>query len=185
MVECREAGYLTTSLHLWKLVVDYVHSEVRCMQSEISRLISETVVALFQANGKLLEWGDTFTAPFGLTSARWQILGAIAWAGQKQTAPQTAEQISVSRQGAQKQLNLLVEDGLLEKLPNPAHQRSPHYHLTERGNALFQQVNSAWEAHATKTGEQFSAHDLEMTLRTLDRLTKLHDMPAQEDHDET
>ncbi len=83
------------------------------MQTEISRLISETVVALFQTNGKMLEWGDAFTAPFGLTSARWQILGAIAWAGQKQTAPQIAEQMGVSRQGAQKQLNLLTDDGLI------------------------------------------------------------------------
>lgn len=155
------------------------------MQPEISRLISETVVALFQANGKMLEWGDAFTAPFGLTSARWQILGAIAWAGQKQTAPQIAEQMGVSRQGAQKQLNLLVEDGLIEKLPNPSHQRSPHYHLTGKGESLFQRVNLAWEAHATKTGEVFSAHDLEITLRTLNQFAKLHGMPAQGEHDET
>lgn len=155
------------------------------MQTEISRLISETVVALFQANGKMLEWGDAFTAPFGLTSARWQILGAIAWAGQKQTAPQIAEQMGVSRQGAQKQLNLLSEDGLIEKLPNPSHQRSPHYRLTEKGSALFDRVNLAWQAHATKTGEAFSAQDLETTLRTLNLISRLHGMPAQGEHDET
>jgi DNA-binding MarR family transcriptional regulator len=155
------------------------------MQPEISRLISKIVVALFHANGKMLEWGDAFTAPFGLTSARWQILGAIAWAGQKQTAPQIAEQMGVSRQGAQKQLNLLIEDGLIEKLPNPSHQRSPHYRLSEKGEALFQHVNVAWEAHATKTGEQFSADDLEITLRTLIQLAKLHSMPTQGEHDET
>ncbi len=155
------------------------------MQPEITRLISETVVALFQANGKMLEWGDAFTAPLGLTSARWQIIGAIAWAGQKQTAPQIAEQMGVSRQGAQKQLNLLVKDGLIEKLPNPAHQRSPHYYLTEKGEALFQQVNSAWEVHATKAGEQFSARDLGITLRVLNQLAKLHCVSAQGEHDET
>lgn len=154
------------------------------MQAEIIRLISETVVALFQANGKMLEWGDAFTAPFGLTSARWQILGAIALVGQKQTAPQIAEQMGVSRQGAQKQLNLLVEDGLIEKLPNPAHQRSPHYCLTETGKSLFQQVNLAWEAHAAKAGEQFSVRDLEITLRVLNQLSELHGMPAQGEHDE-
>lgn len=155
------------------------------MQTEISRLISETVVALFQANGKMLEWGDAFTAPFGLTSARWQILGAIALAGQKQTAPQIAEQMGVSRQGAQKQLNLLVEDGLIEKLPNPSHQRSPHYYLTEKGRALFEQVNLAWQAHTAKSGEALSAQDLETTLRTLNQLSQLYGMPAQGEHDET
>jgi len=155
------------------------------MQTEISRLISETVVALFQGNGKMLEWGDAFTAPFGLTSARWQILGAIAWAGQKQTAPQIAEQMGVSRQGAQKQLNLLADDGLIEKLPNPSHQRSPHYRLTEKGSSLFDRVNQAWQAYATKIGEAFSAQDLETTLRTLDLISQLHGMPAQGEHDET
>lgn len=155
------------------------------MHSEISGLISKTVVALFQTNGRMLEWGDAFTAPFGLTSARWQILGAIAWAGQKQTAPQIAEQMGISRQGAQKQLNLLVDDGLIEKLSNPSHQRSPHYRLTEKGSSLFDRVNQAWQAHATKTGDAFSAQDLETTLRTLNLISRLHGLPAQGEHDET
>lgn len=155
------------------------------MHSEISGLISETVVALFQANGKMLEWGDAFTAPFGLTSARWQILGAIAWAGQKQTAPQIAEQMGISRQGAQKQLNLLVDDDLIEKLSNPSHQRSPHYRLTGKGSSLFARVNLAWQAHATKTGDAFSAQDLETTLRTLKLISRLHGVAAQGEHDET
>lgn len=155
------------------------------MQKEIPQLMSETVVALFQANGKMLEWGDAFTAPFGLTSARWQILGAIALVGQKQTAPQIAEQMGVSRQGAQKQLNLLVEDGLIEKLPNPSHQRSPHYRLTDNGGVLFERVNQAWEAHASKAGDAFSAQDLETTLRTLNLISRTYGMSVQGEHDET
>lgn len=154
------------------------------MQTEISRLMSAAVVALFQANGKLLEWGDTFTAPFGLTSARWQILGAIALAGQKQTAPQIAEKMGVSRQGAQKQLNLLVDDGLIVKIPNPSHQRSPHYLLTERGDKLFEKVNFAWQTHANKAGEAFSAEDLETTLRTLCLISRLHQTPASGEQNE-
>jgi len=155
------------------------------MQTKIPQLISETVVALFQANGKMLEWGDAFTTPFGLTSARWQILGAIAWAGQKQTAPQIAEQMGVSRQGAQKQLNLLADDGLIEKLPNPSHQRSPHYHLTEKGRLVFDRVNLAWQAHAYAASEAFSAQDLEITLHTLKLISRIHDVAAQGEHDET
>lgn len=155
------------------------------MDTETSRLISETVVALFRANGKMLEWGDAFTAPYGLTSARWQILGAIALAPQKQTAPQIAEHMGVSRQGAQKQLNLLVEDGLIEKLPNPSHQRSPHYLLTQKGRALFDRVNQAWQAHATKTGAAFSTQDLETTLRTLNLISRLHGVPTQGEQNET
>jgi DNA-binding MarR family transcriptional regulator len=132
----------------------------------------------------MLEWGDAFTAPFGLTSARWQMLGAIAWTGQKLTAPQIAEQMGVTRQGAQKQLNLLIADELVEKLPNPTHQRSPHYHLTHQGETLFQQVNASWESHAKVTGQNFSKTDLETTLRTLNALANLYILPSQGENNE-
>lgn len=154
------------------------------MQSETTRLMSEAVVAIFRANGRMLEWGDAFTAPFGLTSARWQILGSIALSGQKVTAPQIAEQMGLSRQGVQKQLNLLVDDGLIEKLDNPAHRRSPHYHLTPQGEALFQQVNTAWESHAKVTGQHFSKSELETTLRVLSELANRHTQPSQGENDE-
>jgi len=155
------------------------------MSTTVAQLVSETVVALFQANGKMLEWGDAFAASFGLTSARWQILGAIARAGQKQTAPQIAEQMGVSRQGAQKQLNLLVDDGLIERLPNPSHQRSPHYRLTEAGSALFEQVNAAWQLHAAESSRAFTASDLKATLRTLNVISRLHGAPDQGERDAT
>ena len=155
------------------------------MKPEITQLMSETVFAIFQLNGRLLDWGDAFTAPFGLTSARWQILGAIARAGQKLTTPQIAERMGISRQGAQKQLNLLIDDGLIEKLPNPAHLRSPHYHLTRQGQALFQQVVAAWESHAATTGQHFSPSELETTLRVLGKLVNLHSQAGQGEENET
>ena len=87
--------------------------------------ITELVLLIFRNNGQLIEWGDKFVAPFGLTSARWQMLGALALSGQPLTAPQVAKHMGVTRQGAQKQIKLLENDALLEKLPNPYHRRSP------------------------------------------------------------
>jgi DNA-binding MarR family transcriptional regulator len=155
------------------------------MQADVDRLISETVVAVFSANGRMVEWGDAFAAPFGLTSARWQILGGINWSAQKPTAPQIAERMGVSRQGAQKQLNLLVDDGLIEKLSNPAHRRSPFYRLTARGAALLGQVNSAWEAHVQAISPHLPSADLETTLRVLGVLTALHAPASEGEGDET
>lgn len=146
------------------------------MHTNIAQLISEAVVALFNANGKLLEWGDAFTSPYGLTSARWQILGAIARAGQAQTAPQIGEQMGISRQGVQKQLNLLTADGLVEKHPNPAHQRSPLYQLSMSGQARFSQINQAWEAHASTLGDRFSTDALAGMLHTLRQLAAAHEL---------
>lgn len=155
------------------------------MQAEVTRLVSETVVAVFRANGRILEWGDAFTAPFGLTSARWQILGGISWASQKPTAPQIAERMGISRQGAQKQLNLLVDDGLVERLANPTHRRSPFYRLTQRGEALLGEVNAAWDAHAQAISQRYSSIDLQTTLRMLGDLAELHTRPSEGGNDET
>jgi hypothetical protein len=54
-------------------------------------------------NGQLLAAGDRLVEDLNLTSARWQMLGAIALADSPHTAPQLAARMGVSRQGAQKQ----------------------------------------------------------------------------------
>ena len=41
-------------------------------------LLSELVVQIFRVNGALTAWGDRFAAESGLTTARWQVLGAIS-----------------------------------------------------------------------------------------------------------
>jgi hypothetical protein len=43
--------------------------------------LTGVILTLFQLNGALLDWGDVFVAPEALTSARWQMLGALALAG--------------------------------------------------------------------------------------------------------
>lgn len=149
-----------------------------------SQMLSATVLAIFRANGRLLAWGDVFVAPFDLTSARWQMLGALALAEQTLTAPQIADRMGVTRQGAQKQLNLLLDDQMVEKLPNPVHRRSPLYSLTPRGEALFREVNAAWEAHGRASAQNFSAAELATTLRVLLAIADLHSGPALGETDE-
>jgi DNA-binding MarR family transcriptional regulator len=98
--------------------------------------LTGVILTLFQLNGALLDWGDVFVAPEALTSARWQMLGALALAGQPLSAPQVAAAMGVTRQGAQKQLNLLSEAQLVEVRPNPQHKRSPLYQLTGGGRRV-------------------------------------------------
>jgi DNA-binding MarR family transcriptional regulator len=95
------------------------------------------VLSIFRLNTQLLENGNKLVSPIGLTSSRWQILGAISMAGKHQTAPQVAAAMGITRQGAQKQLNLAVADGLVISLANPKHERSPLYTLTKKGQDAF------------------------------------------------
>ena len=106
------------------------------------------VLSTFRANGLLVAWGDRFAAGVGLTSARWQMLGAIALAPAPLTAPEVAAYMGVSRQGAQKQLDRLLEEGLVERAPNPQHARSPLYSLSQQGRSAYDRVDRRWNERA-------------------------------------
>ena len=45
-----------------------------------SAKLTTVALSVFRLNGLLIEWGNTFAGPHGLTSARWQVLGAISLA---------------------------------------------------------------------------------------------------------
>lgn len=154
------------------------------MQPDHKQLFTDLILALFRANGRMIEWGEHFAAPSALTSARWQMLGALALAGKPTSTPQIATSMGVTRQGAQKQLNLLAADGLIEKLPNPGHLRSPLYCLSRRGEQTYRQLEARWQAHADALAAHFPASDLETAQRVLSRLVDLHASGAGEnDHE--
>lgn len=106
-----------------------------------AQTLTDIMLAIFKINGRLLAGGDKLSAPLGLTSARWQALGAIALANGARTVPQIADEMGMTRQGAQKQVNLLEADGLVAATDNPRHKRSPLYRLTPIGQSIFNSIN--------------------------------------------
>jgi len=134
--------------------------------------VTQLVLSVFRLNGVLLQWGDQLVAPLGLTSARWQMLGAIALAGTPLTAPQVGEAMGVTRQGAQKQLNLLLEQGLAEAHPNPAHRRSPLYALTPQGLALYRKADAIWTAQAAELAALIPAAQSSTVTQTLQSMLR-------------
>lgn len=134
--------------------------------------ITQLTLAVFRLNGVLLHRGDQLVASLGLTSARWQMLGAIALAGTPLTAPQIGEAMGVTRQGAQKQLNLLLEQGLVEAHPNPAHRRSPHYALTTQGLALYRKADAIWAATAEELAALIPSVQTSKATQTLEAMLR-------------
>ncbi len=129
-------------------------------------------LTVFKLHGALLQWGDKLVEPLGLTSARWQVLGAIALADRPLTAPQIGGAMGVTRQGAQKQLNLLLELGLVEAVRNPAHQRSPLYALTARGRQLYERVEELWTTRIAALASEVLAADALAAKDTLDTMLR-------------
>jgi DNA-binding MarR family transcriptional regulator len=136
------------------------------------------MLAVFRVNGRLLEKGDQLVGSLNLTSARWQVLGAVALAGKPLSAPQIAEAMGITRQGAQKQLNKLEEDGFFEQSLNPRHQRSPLYALTELGKRTFAKAMALEAAWANGLVAGLALQDLKKTQQTLDTVYERLDSPV-------
>ena len=135
------------------------------------RLLTEVVLLVFRVNGRLLSAGDRLVGELGLTSARWQMLGAVALSDRPRTAPQLAARMGMTRQAAQKQLDLLMEDGLVTAEANPGHARSPLYVLTRKGTSVYAATERVQTAWADRLSDSLSTRDLETTRQLLDHLS--------------
>lgn len=136
------------------------------------------MLAVFRVNGRLLEKGDQMVEPLSLTSARWQVLGAVSLSGKPLSAPQVADAMGITRQGAQKQLNKLEEEGFLEQLPNPRHERSPLYALTKRGSQAISATMTLQDTWSSSLAAGLSLQDLKNTLQTLNAVYERLDSPV-------
>lgn len=141
-------------------------------------ILTDIMLTVFRVNGRLLEKGDQLVEPLNLTSARWQVMGAVALAGKPLSTPQIAEAMGITRQGAQKQLNMLEEGGLVEQRPNPRHERSPLYALTKLGNRTFTEAMTLETAWANALVVGLSLQNLKKTLQTLNTVYKRLDSPV-------
>ena len=85
----------------------------------------------------MLAAGDRLVAELGLTSARWQILGAIVTAERPQPVAWLARDLGANRQNVQRIVNDLHEEGLVAFETNPHHRRAQLVVLTDKGRAAF------------------------------------------------
>lgn len=144
------------------------------MSSSKADKLTALTLSVFQLNGQLIEWGNGFCQPYGLTSARWQVLGAIALARQSLSAPQIGSTMGITRQGVQKQINLLIQEGLVELRPNPGHKRSPFYVLTIEGQSIYQTMQDLWTDHVQRLANQFTSVQLNTAAQVLAALSGIY-----------
>jgi len=144
------------------------------MEKNKTSQLTNIALEVFRLSGLFIHWGDDFSRAHGLTSSRWQMLGALALAARPLSAPQIGAFMGVSRQGAQKQLNLLAAEGLVQASPNAANKRSPLYALTASGRQSYDDINGLWQSHVRKLSRHFDAADLRTTLTVLASLSRIH-----------
>lgn len=153
------------------------------MRTPKGEKLTDLVLAIFRANGLLLSTGDALAAPLALTSARWQVLGAIVLAGSPLSAPRIAAAMGITRQGAQKQINHLADAGLIEPLANPANRRSPVFRLTKKGEKTYAEIDAIQAVWVNGIAAGIPAKDLATASQVLRRL--LEHLEASVDGDQT
>lgn len=119
-------------------------------------------------NGLLLAAGDRLTRDLGLSSARWQVLGAIE--DGPATVAQIARKMGLKRQSVQRLVDVLVEARLVALAPNPNHQRSPLVHFTAAGTRAYAQLQALQAGWANRIADGIAARALADALATLRHL---------------
>jgi DNA-binding MarR family transcriptional regulator len=133
---------------------------------------TQVILSTFRANGLLLDAGDLLAADEGLTSARWQVLGAIALADRPLTVPQIARRMGLTRQSVHATVKRLVRAGLLELTPNADHRRSPLVGLTTSGRAKYEAIDARQASWINGLAQGIGRSDIETAGRVLDELCR-------------
>jgi DNA-binding MarR family transcriptional regulator len=127
---------------------------------------------LFRATGLILTAGDRLVAPLGLTSARWQVLGAIAAAERPQPVAWLARDLGANRQNVQRIVNDLRADGLVAFETNPHHRRAQLVVLTEKGKRAFDAAMDLQAPWVNDLADGLSPRDVAAVRRVVTALRR-------------
>ena len=133
------------------------------MEAAITDLVLET----FRLNGRLLASGDALVADLGLTSARWQVIGAMALSPVPLSVAQIARNMGLTRQAVQRLANEMEADGLMRFAPNPHHQRAKLVVLTAAGKSAFAAAMKRQGAWASDLGAGLDPRKVAAATATL------------------
>ena len=126
-----------------------------------------TNLEIFRLNSVLLTAGDRITKPYGLTSARWQVMGAIDLAGQSLTVPQIARRMGLTRQGVQRIINDLERLGMVILEENIDHKRAKLVSLTEVGKQTLAQIDKEQTVWVNQLSEDLSDKEINQALKVV------------------
>ncbi|WP_394594868.1 MarR family winged helix-turn-helix transcriptional regulator [Halomonas sp. B23F22_20] len=136
------------------------------------RLYTDIVLELFKLGGLLISEGDELTKELGLTSARWKVLGALAYADSPKTVSQIAYSMGQTRQGVQRLSDAMVKEGILVYEDNPHHKKAKLVTITPKGEDVFLALERKQIPWANKNSAEISAQEMEVALDVLKKMVR-------------
>ena len=141
-------------------------------RARLRRSLTDLILDVFRLNGALLASGDALVGDLGLTSARWQVLGAIALSPVPLPVAHLARNMGLTRQAVQRSVDEMRDDGLVRLDPNPHHKRAMLVAMTERGETAYRAAIERQEVWADALADGLSPDSVEaagLLLRQLQR----------------
>ena len=136
--------------------------------SELTKLILQ----IFRVNGRLLAAGDRLTSNIGLTSARWQVLGAIAVAHAAQPVANIARNMGLTRQAVQRIVNELAAEEFVTFAPNPHHRRAKLVVMTKKGQGAYQAAARRQAPWVNRLADELKEKDIAAAKRVVSALVE-------------
>ncbi len=130
-------------------------------------VITDLILETFRLNGQLLAAGDALVSDVGLTSARWQVLGAIALSPAPLSVAHVARNMGLTRQAVQRLANEMERGGFVRYQSNPHHQRSRLVFLTPRGRAAYDAAMERQRPWARGLADGLTAKQIETATAVL------------------
>jgi DNA-binding MarR family transcriptional regulator len=129
------------------------------------QLFRDVLAEVFRLRGVLLESSERIAASASLTTARWQLLGAVADA--PATVSQIARRLGLTRQSVQETTDAMEREGLVTLADNPHHRRARLVTPTARGRRALADLQPRQDQFADLMGAQHTVAALRATLDVL------------------
>jgi DNA-binding MarR family transcriptional regulator len=128
------------------------------------------MLEVLRLHGLWLAAGDRLTQPLGLSSAHWQVLGALHLAGEPLPVAHIARQMGLTRQSVQRTVDILAADGLVAFADNPHHRRAKLVSFTTRGSRTIDEVHRLQITWAHDLAHGLSVHAFHDALQLLEAM---------------
>jgi DNA-binding MarR family transcriptional regulator len=137
-------------------------------QTDASEALTDVIIATFRLNGRLMDIAQRLARAGGLTATEWRVLGGVL--DEPHSVAEVGRLMGMTRQGVQRVADQLVERGLAEYRPNPAHRRAKLLACTDAGYWAIRQISLVQRPWADQTGAEIGAAELQETLTTIRRI---------------
>ena len=139
--------------------------------SEAGHALTDLIMTLFRLHGQVMDAAQALAAAGGLTAAWWQVIGGVL--DEPRTVAEIARRMGMTRQGVQRVADILVELGLAEYRPNPAHRRAKLLACTEAGYWAVRRISLVQHPWARRVGGAVGAADLRAARRVMQALVEV------------